>query len=220
MNLFAADGRLFAAWTQWWFWVRTSVCFVLLCLPVITAPAAIVWLITEQRNHRRGEAASTWLVTMRRIRSSLLPAVALAAFHLLAAALVAIGLLGPMPTPFSWVVLAVSTTCAVTWLLLTPWSWAVLEGSGSAREALRASYTSSLQRIELAVTSLVLIGAAVVLVWILPTLVLAFVLPALPGALADAIARLCDRATAPAHHSQAGPASFRPAITLRRKAYR
>lgn len=220
MNLFAPDGRLLGAWTQWWFWVRTSVCFLLLCIPVITAPAAIVWLIGEQLRHRRGEAASGLAETVRLMRRSLLPALLLATCHLGAATLVMIGLLGPAPGPYGWVVLAVSTAFAVTWLLLTPWSWVILERNGSAREALRQAYATSLGRIELAVAPLVVIGGALALLPVLPTFALAFVLPALPAALATAMTYFCDRATRPTHHSQAGRTSFRSAITLRRKAFR
>lgn len=220
MNLFAPDGRLLAAWSLWWFWVRTSICWLLLSLPVISAPAAMVWLIIEEQRRREGEAPRSFRESRELIRRWLFPAWSLAGIHLAAAGLVLIGLFGPAPAPYNWVVLLVSTVFAVTWLLLTPWSWVLLGRSGSARPALREAYRLSLRRLELAVASLVIVGGTLALLPLLPSVLLAFVVPALPAALTCAVTICCDRATSLTLHPSAGRTSVLPAPTFRRKALR
>ncbi|MGW0804705.1 hypothetical protein [Nonomuraea sp. NPDC002799] len=207
MTLFAPDGALLRGWSRWWFWAWTSCCWLLLCLPVITAPAATLWLIAQQRRHADGEAALGPGETLRFLRRRLLPSLRLAGCHLGIAGLVLIGLLGPSPGgPYGWLVLITSVVAGVTWLLVAPWSLVIFEGGAVA--ALRTAYVLALSRIELALLAMASVVAAALAVPFLaaqvpylgPLLVIA-----LPAALAGLLIMLRDRAAIPVGRIGSGP---------------
>ncbi|PZG23466.1 hypothetical protein [Nonomuraea aridisoli] len=200
MTLFAPDGALLRGWSRWWFWAWTSCCWLLLSLPLVTAPAATLWLIAQQRRHARGEAALGPAETLRFLGRRLLPSLPLAGCHLGVAALVLIGLLGPSPGgAYGWLVLTTSVVAGVTWLLVAPWSVVIFERTGRTAEALRTAYLLALSRIELALSASVAVIAAAVAAPFLATGVPYLGLPAaiaLPGATASFVIVLCDRAAA------------------------
>ncbi|MEO3792941.1 hypothetical protein ABGB14_22230 [Nonomuraea sp. B10E15] len=200
MTLLAADGALLRGWSRWWFWAWTSCCWLLLSLPVITAPAATLWLVAQQRRQARGEAALGPGETLRFLARRLLPALRLAGCHLGIACLVLIGLLGPSPGgPYGWLVLVTSVVAGVTWALVAPWSVVMFERTGRTVAALRMAYVLALSRIELALTATVAMLVAAVAGPFLATQVpyagplLAI---ALPAATASFVIMLGDRAAA------------------------
>ncbi|TMR22281.1 hypothetical protein ETD86_12010 [Nonomuraea turkmeniaca] len=199
MTLFAADGALLRGWSRWWFWAWTSCCWLLLSLPLITAPAACQWLIVQQRRLAAGEAALGPGETLRFLLSRLPAALRLAGCHLAVAGLVLVGLLGPSPGgAYGWLVLTTSVVAGATWLLVAPWSAVMLERTGGrAVAALRIAYLLALSRIELALTSTATVVAATVAVPFLATKVPylgPLLLVALPAATATIVTTLCDRA--------------------------
>ncbi|WP_336207598.1 hypothetical protein [Nonomuraea sp. LPB2021202275-12-8] len=198
MTLFAPDGALLRGWSRWWFWTWTSCCWLLLSLPVITAPAATLWLIAQQRRHADGEAALGPRETLRFLVGRLLPALPLAGCHLGIAALVVIGLFGPSPGgPYGQLVLVTSVVAGVTWLLVAPWSAVIFERTGRTIPALRTAYRLALSRIELAVAATVAVIAAAAAGPFLATRV-PYLGPlltiALPAATASFVIMLRDRA--------------------------
>ncbi|MCG5213251.1 hypothetical protein [Streptosporangium sp. KLBMP 9127] len=200
MTLFAPDSALLRGWSRWWFWAWTSCCWVLLSLPVITAPAATLWLIAQQRRHADGEAALGPGETLRFLGRWLLPALRLAGCHLGIAVLVLVGLFGPSPGgPYGQLVLITSVVAGVTWLLVAPWSVVSLERTGRTVAALRTAYLLALSRIELAVAATVAViaaaGAGPFLATRVPYLG-PLLLIALPAATASFVITLRDRAAA------------------------
>ncbi|MFG1702708.1 hypothetical protein ACFLIM_05910 [Nonomuraea sp. M3C6] len=200
MTLFAPDGALLRGWSRWWFWAWTSCCWLLLSLPVITAPAATLWLIAQQRRYAGGEAALGPGETLRFLARGLLPSLPLAGCHLGIAVLVLIGLLGPSPGgPYGWLVLITSVVAGVTWLLVVPWSVVIFERTGRTVAALRMAYLLALSRIELALTAAVAVIAAAVAGPFLATQVPylgPLLMIALPAATASFVIMLRDRAAA------------------------
>ncbi|MFI7611722.1 hypothetical protein E1286_06755 [Nonomuraea terrae] len=200
MTPFAPDGALLRGWSRWWFWAWTSCCWLLLSLPVLTAPAAGLWLIAQQRRYARGEAALGPGETLRFLGRRLLPSLPLAGCHLGIAALVLVGLLGPSPGgAYGGLVLTTSVVAGVTWLLVAPWSVVIFERTGRTAEALRTAYLLALSRIELALTASVAVIAAAAAGPFLATGVPYLGLPAaiaLPAATASFVIVLCDRAAA------------------------
>lgn len=199
MTLFAVDGALLRGWSRWWSWAWTSCCWLLLSLPLITAPAAGQWLIVQQRRLAAGEAALGPGETLRFLLSRLPAALRLAGCHLTVAALVLVGLLGPSPGgAYGWLVLTTSVVAAATWLLVAPWSAVMLEQTGGrAIAALRIAYLLALSRIELALTSTATVVAAAAAVPFLATKVPyvgPLLLIVLPAATARIVTTLCDRA--------------------------
>lgn len=230
MNTFAPDGAPFApdnalyrGWSRWWFWAWTSLCWVLLCLPVITAPAATLWLITQQRRYAAGEATLGPLETLRYLGRQLPRSMPLAGCHLGVAGLVIIGLFGPSPGgPYGWLVLITSVVVGVTWLLLVPWSLVIFERTARTVESLREAYRLALSRIELAVTGTVAILAAAAAVVFLATQVPylgPLLIIALPAATAGLVIMLHDRA-AEARDATSGPDRLRFGSFWLRKAHR
>lgn len=199
-TLFAPGGALLRAWSRWWHWAWTSCCWLLFSLPVITLPAATLWLITQQRRYARGEAALGPAETLRYLLRQLLPALPLAGSHLSVAALVIIGLFGPSPGGgYGWVVLITSSLAGVTWLLLAPWTFVIFERTGRTVVSIKSAYRLALTRLDLAVT-----GAAAVLVAGTAAVLLFTRLPylgpllalAVPAAVAGLSIMLHDRASA------------------------
>ncbi|GAA3615169.1 hypothetical protein GCM10022419_120500 [Nonomuraea rosea] len=198
MTLFAVDGALLRGWSRWWSWAWTSCCWLLLSLPLITAPAAGQWLIVQQRRLAAGEAALGPGETLRFVLSRLPGALRLAGCHLAVAALVLVGLLGPSPGgAYGWLVLTTSVVAAATWLLVAPWSVVLLERTGGrAVAALRIAYLLALSRIELALTSTATVVAAAAAPFFVTKVPYAgpLLLIALPAATARVVTTLCDRA--------------------------
>ncbi|GAB3758498.1 hypothetical protein [Microlunatus parietis] len=198
--VFAPDGALLRAWSRWWHWAWTSCCWALLCLPVITMPAATLWLITQQRRYARGEASLSPAESVRYLTGHLFPALPLAGCHLGAAALVIIGLFGPSPGgPYSWVVLITSSLAGVTWLLLAPWTFVIFERTGRTVAAIKTAYRLALTRIDLAVTgatAVLIAGAAAVLLFTRVPYLGPLLALAVPAAVASLSIMLHDRASA------------------------
>ncbi|MFC7625189.1 hypothetical protein [Microlunatus sp. GCM10028923] len=199
-GIFAPDGALLRAWSRWWHWAWTSCCWVLFSLPVITLPAATLWLITQQRRYARGEATLGPAETVRHLARHLLPALPLAGCHLGVAALVIIGLFGPSPGgPYGWVVLITSSLAGVTWLLLAPWTFVIFERTGRTVASIRDAYRLALTRIDLAVTvatAAVIAGAAAVLLFTRVPYLGPLLALAVPAAVASLSIMLHDRASA------------------------
>ncbi|TYB56584.1 hypothetical protein FXF51_43175 [Nonomuraea sp. PA05] len=215
MTLLTPDGALMRAWSRWWLWAWTSACWLLLSLPVITAPAATLWLVAQQRRRSAGEAPLGAAETVRFLGRHLLPALRLACCHAGIAALVLIGLLGPSPGgPYGWLVLVTSVVAGATWLLVAPWSVPAFARTGRAFAALRAAYVLALSRIESALlaTAAVIAAAGAPFVAIRVPYLGPLLVVALPAATASLVITLYDRAAAV--RTPSSPAGPRPAPLL------
>ncbi|GAA4958949.1 hypothetical protein HD597_005466 [Nonomuraea thailandensis] len=215
MTLLTPDGALMRAWSRWWLWAWTSGCWLLLSLPVITAPAATLWLVAQQRRRAAGEAPLGAAETARFLGRQLLPALRLAGCHAGIAALVLAGLLGPSPGgPYGWLVLITSVVAGATWLLVAPWSVPAFAQTGRALAALRAAYVLALSRIESALlaTAAVIAAVAAPLVAIRVPYLGPLLVVALPAATASLVISLYDRAAAA--RTPSSPAGPRPAPLL------
>jgi hypothetical protein len=165
--------RLLAGWVAF---VRAGAVWLLLCLPVVTVPAATVVLLRTITHVLAGEATPSLMDSWRLLRSHLLASLRLSAVLLAGTAVCAGALLGPLPAG-SWhtVLPFVVIPVAVTWALVCPWAFPVLEqrSDGCALAALRAAYVRAMRRPDLAVGSglgtLALLAVGVLLpstVWI------------------------------------------------------
>jgi hypothetical protein len=142
--------RLLAGWVAF---VRAGAVWLLLCLPVVTAPAATVVLLRTVTQILAGAATPSLSESWRLLRSHLLVSLRLSALLLIGTAVCAGALLGPRPAGIWGMVLPfVVVPVAVTWALVSPWAVPVLEQRSDMRalDALRAAYVRAMRRPDLA----------------------------------------------------------------------
>jgi hypothetical protein len=184
--------RLLAGWVAF---VRAGAVWLLLCLPVVTAPAATVVLLRTVRLVMTGDATPSLAESWRLVRSHLSSALRLAVLLLGGTAVCVGAVLGPLPAGGWDIVLPyVVIPVAVTWTLVCPWTFPLLEqrSDRAALAALRSAYVRAMRRPDLAVGcglgTLALLAVGLLLpsaVWIPYWLTV----PALWAALADVTSR-------------------------------
>jgi uncharacterized membrane protein YesL len=163
-GLVAVDGlpyRLLAGWAGL---LRASVVWALLCLPVVTAPAATVALVRTVTRTVSGASSPSLTESWREVRGCFAPALRLAVVTVTGSAVVASALLGPSPGG-TWdaVLPVVVVPVAVTWVIAVQWSFPLLAVRGyGARDALRCSYLRAIRRPDLA--ALCAVGSAALFV--------------------------------------------------------
>ncbi|TDE14330.1 hypothetical protein [Jiangella asiatica] len=168
-HLLAVDGPLYRVLATWTAFVRASAVWLLLCLPVVTAPAATVVLLRTMRSIVSGAPAMSvrecWHATVR----ALFPALRLAAVLTAGSFVVVTAVIGPSPGgEWDGVLPLVIIPVAAMWALASTWSFAVLEErEDGAWNALRYAYLRVVRRPDLAVgavlgtTTVLVIGVAV-----------------------------------------------------------
>lgn len=172
-GLLAVDGlpyRLLAGWVAL---LRASVVWLLLCLPVVTAPAATVVLVRTVTRIADGTTTPTLAESWREARACFASALRLAVFTVAGSVVTASALLGPSPGG-SWgaVLPVVVVPVSVTWLIAVQWSFPLLAVRGNgARDALRCSYLRAIRRPDLAALCAVGTAALLVVGVLLPTTV-------------------------------------------------
>ena len=164
--------RLLAGWVAF---VRAGAVWLLLCLPVVTAPAATVVLLRTVSLVVEGSTPPTLAESWRLVRSHLGSSLRLAGLLVVGTAICAAAVFGPSPGGWDTVLAFVTVPVALTWALVCPWAFPALEqrSDRSALAALRAAYLRALRRPDLAIGSglgtlgLVAIGALLpTAVWI------------------------------------------------------
>lgn len=151
-GLLATDGVVYRVLTGWVALARASLVWLLLCLPVLTAPAATVVLLHTAGRIRSGRAAPGLAESWQLVRVRLWPALRLAGIVLLGDAVVLSAIVGPSPGgSFGTVLPFVVIPVAATWVLACQWPFAVVEErSYGAWSALRYSYLRAIRRPDLA----------------------------------------------------------------------
>jgi uncharacterized membrane protein YesL len=168
-GLLATDGLVYRVLNGWFTLVRASLVWLLLCLPVVTAPAATVVLLHTAGRLLNGRAAPGLAESWRLVRERLWPSLRLAGLVLAGDAVVLSAVLGPSPSallPF------VVVPVAITWVLACQWPFALAEErSYGAWAALRLSYLRAVRRPDLAAVTALGTVALVAVGLLLPTTV-------------------------------------------------
>lgn len=162
-HLLAVDGPLYRVLAGWTAFLRAGVVWLLLCLPVVTAPAATVVLLCTMHAIAAGAPTPTLRESWRATRRAFVPALRLAALLAGGTFVTVTALLGPSPGGAWGAVLPlVIVPAAAMWAMVSTWALAVLEERhDGAWNALRYAYLRVVRRPELAGAA-VLASAAVV----------------------------------------------------------
>lgn len=151
-QLLGVDGLPYRLLSGWVALVRAGLVWLLLSLPVVTAPAAVTVLIRSVDAVVSGRAAPSLAESVRLVRERLVPGLSLALVLLVGSTVTVAALLGPSPGGIWDLVLpALIVPVGVTWLLVCQWCFVLLEdAAGNVREALRRSYLRAVRRPDLA----------------------------------------------------------------------
>lgn len=172
-QLLSIDGPLYRLLSGWVAFVRAGLLWLMFCLPIVTAPAAIVVLLRSLHLLTSGKGAPTTAEAWTLVRHCFWPALRLAAVLLVGYAIVVSAVFGPSPGGI-WDSLLpmVTIPVAVTWVLVSQWSFAVIEErSDGAKAAFRYAYLRAIRRPDLAVASTLGSATLVVVGLVLPTTV-------------------------------------------------
>lgn len=174
-QLLAVDGPLYRVLSGWVAFVRAGVLWLVFSLPIVTAPSSTVVLLHSLHNMTAGKAAPTVAESWRLVRHNFWPALRLGAVQVLGYGVAVSAILGPSPGGIWDTVLPMVTIpVAITWVLVSQWSFAVLEErSDGATAALQYAYLRAIRRPDLAAAgalgSFVLVAVGLVLpatVWL------------------------------------------------------
>lgn len=152
-RLLSVDGLPYRLLSGWVGLVRAGLVWLLLSLPIVTAPAATTVLIRSVDAVVSGRTAPSLGESVRQVRERLVPALLLALVLVLGSAITVSAVLGPSPGG-TWDVLlpVLILPVGVTWVLVCQWCFVLLEEvAGRVREALRRSYLRAVRRPDLAV---------------------------------------------------------------------
>lgn len=155
-QLLTVDALPYRVLNGWVALLRASLVWLLLSLPLVTAPAAVLVLIRTARRILAGEPPPTLRESWRLALASLGPAWTLAGLLAAGSLVVVSALLGPSPGGVFDVILpVVAIPVAATWLLAVQWSFVLLDERGDGPlAALRYAYLRAVRRPDLAVLSL------------------------------------------------------------------
>jgi uncharacterized membrane protein YesL len=206
-GLLAVDRLPYRVLAGWVALVRAGVVWLLLCLPVVTAPAATVVLVRTVATLADGRTPPTIAGSWLQVRACCTSALRLAAVTVAGWGIAGSALLGPSPGGvWDSVLPMVAVPVAVTWALAVQWSFPLLAERGEgARDALRCSYLRAIRRPDLAALCAVGTAALVVVGVLLPATVwLPYWLsvPALWAWLASTTSRRAAPQVSPLHRSQ------------------
>lgn len=172
-HLLAVDGLPYRVLAGWVSLLRATAIWLVLCLPVVTAPAATVVLLRSVHRVLAGESAPGFADSVRLVRAGFWPALRLAAVLAAGWLVVVSALLGPSPGGlFDTILPMVAVPVAITWVLTSQWAFPVLEQRfDGVRAALRYSYLRAIRRPDLALASAVGSVAVLAVGLVLPTTV-------------------------------------------------
>jgi uncharacterized membrane protein YesL len=170
-QLLSTDALPYRVLSGWVALVRASLVWLVLCLPIVTAPAATVVLLRTISRIRSGQTAPDLAEIRQLVRTHFWAGLRLAGLVGLGYAVIVSALLGPSPGGVWDAVLPFAVIpVAVTWVLACQWAFAVIaDRPTGARAALRTSYLQALSRPELAVASALGAFALPVIGLLLPT---------------------------------------------------
>ena len=207
--LLSVEGPVYRVLSGWWWLIRTGLIWFLGCLPVVTAPISTLWLLDTAQRQLAGRPPADRREILALLRELGWPALRLAALHGLALALLVGAALGPSPGGLFDLVLPAVVVCAgATWLLLAPWSFAVLLGTAGsepvpadrrgrrgATDAFGRAYLISIRSPLLSSACAGGLAACAAIVILVPSGFGLLVLPAMPGLAACLLMQTYDRAT-------------------------
>lgn len=172
-TVLAVDGAPYRLLSGWVSMVRAGLMWLVWCVPLITAPAAVVGLLRSVRRIGSGEPGPTLTESPRLVREQFWPALRLAGMLAAGSGVVASATFGPSPGGAWDVVLPIVVLpVGATWLLVAQWAFPVLEQRGDgARAALAYAYLRAIRRPDLALVSAVGGIAIVVVGLVLPAAV-------------------------------------------------
>jgi len=183
--LATAGAGVFRAADVLWAHARLGLLWWLGCLPVVTAPAATLWLIHAARAHSSGEVVPAGRAFVRYVLEATAPALRLALGHLAASAYFVLALNSAIPDGIlSTVIRGVVIAALATWILTVPWSFLLLERRRrGAWDAIRMSYLCALRRPGAAAMSAASLVAGAMLLWLVPPQIALLAAAALPAAM-------------------------------------
>ncbi|TDD68949.1 hypothetical protein E1262_14510 [Jiangella aurantiaca] len=204
-HLLAVDGPVYRVLAGWTAFLRAGAVWLLLCLPVITAPAATVVLLRTMHAIASGEPAPSLRESSRAAGRAFWPSLRLAGILAAGTVVTVTAILGPSPGgPLGELLPLAVIPVAAMWALVSTWSLAVLEERrDGARNALRYAYLRVVRRPELAIAA-VLVCAAVAFVGVVlpPAIWIPYWFTA-PALCAVAVTVTCRRAGASVRASSA-----------------
>lgn len=194
--LLSVEGPVYRVLSGWWWLIRIGLIWFLGCLPVVTAPVSTMWLLDAVQRQLSGQPPADRREILALLKELCLPALRLAALHVLALAVLLSAALGPSPGGLFDLVLPAAVVCVgATWLLLTPWSFAaLLQHRLGATAAFRRAYLTSIRLPLLAAGCVGGLAACAAIVFLIPAGFGLLVLPALPGLGACLLMHTYDRA--------------------------
>lgn len=209
-GLLATDGLLYRALTRVYDLVLISLLWLVLSLPLVTAPAATDWMLQAVARTGRGEPVPGVRDAVRHLRARFGPTGRLAMVHLMVLAVLVVGAIGPDPGGLLGLGVRVLVVgVGVTWTLVAPWS-AVLLAERDVRAAIRTAYLRALRHLPLSFLSAVAVTVGCAAVLAAPAIVRLPVVLIAPATVAAVVAGLCQRAAPLAtgltcNHSEPGP---------------
>jgi len=198
--LLSVDGPVYRALSGWWWLSRIGLIWLAGCLPVVTAPVSTLWLLDSVQRQLAGRPQAGRVETLSLLKQLSWPALRLFALHGFVLALLLSAALGPSPGELFDVVLPAVVLCVgVTWLLLTPWSVALLlRRRRGVIDAIVRAYLISIRSPLLAVTCLVGLALGATVLVLTPSQIAVLVVLTVPGLAACLLVATCDRADAAA----------------------
>lgn len=184
--LVTASNGVFSTVDAVWAHARLGIIWWLGCLPVVTAPAATVWLVHAVRKHAAGDVVRGGREAAGYIWARMMPALRLALVHLAVGVYFLVSLNSAIPDGLGGQAIRVVVfSVLATWLLTAPWSFVLLERrERGAWDAIRASYLCALHRPAAATLTLASLLAGAALLWLAPAPVALLAVLAAPPVMA------------------------------------
>lgn len=169
--LITASTSIYRAADLAWSHARLGLTWWLGCLPILTAPAATIWLVHAVRRQSTGDVVPVGRDAARYIVARTMPALRLALVHLGIGLYFLVSLNSAIPDGlFGQAIRAVVIAALVTWSLTAPWSFLLMERRArGAWDAIRSSYLCALRRPAAAALTLASLLAGTVLLYLAPT---------------------------------------------------
>jgi len=196
-RLLSHEGVLYRVLDLWWTVTRLGLIWWLASIPVVTSPAATIWLLHAVRREMRGERTPGLRSSIELVRQLSVQTYRLVAVGLATAGLILLAALAPSPPGvLSQVLVAVVVCVGVLWCLVIPWSLAILERRGAGvRDALATAYVTSMRKPVLAAGAALGISLCLSAPLWIPTLGKPLALISAPALAAALLVRTVDEAS-------------------------
>lgn len=204
-HLLAVDGPVYRVLAGWTGFVRAGAVWLLLCLPVVTAPAATVVLLLTMHAIASGAAVPGLRESWRSVLRTFWPSLRLGGILAAGAVVAVTAVVGPSPGGrLGGLLPLVIVPVAAMWAMVSIWSLAVLAERGDgARNALRYAYLRVVRRPELALAAALACAAVLVAGLALPPAIWIPYWITAPALCALAVTVTCRRAGASVRASSA-----------------